>query len=73
MTRTDDYVLRLNRLKSNLRIQIMHCTKSLNDLQDIKAFCDYETSATTLEKSNIEELIVLIGGGLEVLSQIVWQ
>jgi hypothetical protein len=72
MSRPDSYILKLAKIESNLCIQIMHCKKYLQLLNDIKLDDSYETDATTLEKSNIDLLITLIGGGLQTLEGIQW-
>jgi hypothetical protein len=72
-TRPDSYILELIQVKSNLRMQIMHCNRNLDAVNHIKLNPNYDAAATTLEKSNFDTLINLISQGLEVLESIVWE
>jgi hypothetical protein len=73
MNRPDNYILKLNTVKSNLRIQVMHCQRSLQLLNNIKLDADYTAEATIVEKDNIDLLVNLIGNGVQTLEDIEWE
>ena len=72
MARPDNYILKLNDLKNNIIIQIMHCHKTLNELESIKLDSEYTNSAVQLEKDNIDTIIALITNGIAALETITW-
>jgi hypothetical protein len=71
-SRAYSYVLKLEKVKNNLKEQIMHCQKSLNCIITVSNDPNYTSDGTELEKSNIVALQTLISSGLDVIKNIVW-
>ncbi|MFA5369084.1 MAG: hypothetical protein WC303_03765 [Candidatus Paceibacterota bacterium] len=73
MSRPDTYIIKLDRLKTEIDLQIMHCKITLNKLTEIKLDTNYEGDAVSLEKSNVDSLITLISDSLQTLEGVRWE
>jgi hypothetical protein len=72
MSRADSYILKLNNLKSNQKMQIICATNNKKLLQDMVADINYSEAATATEKQNIESLLTLEQQLITNLTAIVW-
>ena len=73
MSRSDEFILRLQDIKKCLDLQTWNCKRTLTLCANIKTIADYQESSTAKEKIAIEQLITLITYGLQELGSIVWE
>jgi hypothetical protein len=71
--RPDSYILKLENIKMHLKGQIIHCQRTLSLINAIELDAGYTSSATALEKANIDSLQTLTANGLAALQAIVWE